>query len=91
MRDTWSSAGTAGSSAAAATGLGLMGYTAGLTGTAANLGGYVTAQVVAGSVGAGGPWLSAAIAATGGPVVAGALAAAGVGYGVYKLVSWLSD
>ena len=75
----------AGLAAGAGTGAGFAGATAALTGPAANLGGYAVAQVVAGSVGLGGPALSTAIAAVGGPVVAGAVVAAGVGYGAYRV------
>jgi hypothetical protein len=77
----------------------LGGITAGLTAPLANLGGYATAQVVAGAVGAGGgPALSAGIAAIGGPMVAAGFATAGVGivaagvaYGVYKFGKWLLE
>jgi hypothetical protein len=79
----------AGLAAGAGTGAGLAGATAALTGPAANLGGYAVAQVMAGSVGLGGPALSTAIAAVGGPVVAGAAVAAGVGYGVYRVAKWI--
>ena len=79
----------AGLAAGAGTGAGLAGATAALTGPAANLGGYAVAQVVAGSVGLGGPALSTAIAAVGGPVVAGAAVAAGVGYGAYRMAKWI--
>lgn len=74
--------------AGAATGAHLVGSTAALTGSAANLGGYITAQTVASSLGlTAGPALSVGIAAIGGPVVAGALAVAGVGAGVALLSS----
>jgi len=79
----------AGLAAGAGTGAGLAGATAALTGPAANLGGYAVAQVMAGSVGLGGPALSTAIAAIGGPVVAGAAVAAGVGYGAYRVAKWI--
>lgn len=79
----------AGMAAGAGTGAGLAGATAALTGPAANLGGYAVAQVMAGSVGLGGPALSTAIAAVGGPVVAGAAVAAGVGYGAYRVAKWI--
>ena len=79
----------AGLAAGAGTGAGLAGATAALTGPAANLGGYAVAQVMAGSVGLGGPALSTAIAAVGGPVVAGAAVAAGVGYGAYRVAKWI--
>ena len=75
----------AGLAAGAGTGAGLLGATATLTGPAANLGGYAVAQMMAGSVGLGGPALSTAIAAVGGPVVVGAAVAVGVGYGVYRV------
>ena len=81
----------AGLAAGAGTGAGLVGATAALTGPAANLGGYAVAQVVAGSVGLGGPALSMGIAAVGGPVVAGAAVAAGVGYGAYRLAKWIFE
>jgi hypothetical protein len=58
-------------------GSGPRGGDGGAVGPAANLGGYAVAQVIAGSVGLGGPALSTAIAAVGGPVVAGAAVAAG--------------
>jgi hypothetical protein len=80
-----------GLAAGAGTGAGLAGATAALTGPAANLGGYAVAQVVAGSVGLGGPALSTAIAAVGGPVVAGAAVAAGVGYGAYRVAKWIFE
>ena len=79
----------AGLAAGAGTGAGLAGATAALSGPAANLGGYAVAQVMAGSVGLGGPALSTAIAAFGGPVVAGAAVAAGVGYGTYRVAKWI--
>lgn len=79
----------AGLAAGAGTGAGLVGATAALTGPAANLGGYAVAQVMAGSVGLGGPALSTAIAAVGGPVVAGAAVAAVVGYGTYRVAKWI--
>lgn len=79
----------AGLAAGAGTGAGLVGATAALTGPAANLGGYAVAQMVAGSVGLGGPALSTAIAAVGGPVVAGAVVVAGVGYGAYRVAKWI--
>lgn len=79
----------AGLAAGAGTGAGLAGATAALSGPAANLGGYAVAQVMAGSVGLGGPALSTAIAAVGGPVVAGAAVAAGVGYGAYRVAKWI--
>ena len=69
---------------AAGTGGTLVGITAGLSGPAANLGGYATAQIVAsavggGSMGVGGPALAAAVAAVGGPVIAGTIAVVAVG------------
>ena len=67
----------------------LVGATAALSGPAANLGGYAVAQMVAGSVGLGGPALSVGIAAVGGPFVAGAAAVAGVGYGAYRVAKWI--
>lgn len=79
----------AGLATGAGTGAGLAGATAALTGPAANLGGYAVAQVMAGSVGLGGPALSTAIAAVGGPVVAGAAVAAGIGYGAYRVAKWI--
>lgn len=79
----------AGLAAGAGTGAGLAGATAALSGPAANLGGYAVAQMMAGSVGLGGPALSTAIAAVGGPVVAGAAVAAGVGYGAYRVAKWI--
>ena len=82
-----------GAAAGIGTGAGLASATASLSAPAANLGGYVTAQSIAGTVGAGGPWLSAAIAAVGGPVVAGALlsaAVAGLAYGGTKAFSGIS-
>jgi hypothetical protein len=79
----------AGLAAGAGTGAGLAGAAAALTGPAANLGGYAVVQVMAGSVGFGGPALSTAIAAVGGPVVAGAAVAAGVGYGAYRMTKWI--
>jgi hypothetical protein len=79
----------AGLAAGAGTAAGLAGATAALTGPAASLGGYAVAQVMAGSVGLGGPALSTAIAAVGGPVVAGAAVAAGVGYGAYRVAKWI--
>ncbi len=79
----------AGLAAGAGTGAGLAGATAALSGPAANLGGYAVAQVMAGSVGLGGPALSTAIAALGGPVVAGSAVAAGVGYGAYRVAKWI--
>lgn len=75
--------------AGAGTGASLVGATAALTGPVANLGGYAVAQMLAGSVGLGGPALSVGIAAIGGPVVAGAAAAAGVGYGAYRIAKWV--
>lgn len=75
----------AGLAAGAGTGAGLAIATAALTGPAANLGGYAVAQVIAGSVGLGGPALSTAIAAVGGPVVAAVAVTAGVGYGAYRV------
>ncbi len=83
--------GAAGSAATAGT---CIGVTASLTGPAAHLGGYATAQILLG----GGPALSTGIAAIGGPVVAGALASTGVGlaviglgYGGYHIYrKWLS-
>ena len=81
----------AGLAAGAGTGAGLAGATAALTGPAAILGGYAVAQVMAGSVGLGGPALSTAIAAVGGPVVAGAAVAAGVGYGAFRLANWIFE
>jgi len=80
-----------GLAASAGTGVGLAGATAALTGPTANLGGYAVAQMVAGSVGLGGPALSTAIATVGGPVVAGAALAAGVGYGAYRMAKWLFE
>jgi hypothetical protein len=77
----------AGLAAGAGTGAGLAGATAALTGPAANLGGYAVAQVLAGSVGLGGPALSTAIAAVGGPIVAGAAVAAVVGYATYRVAN----
>lgn len=71
--------------AAGGTGASLVGATAALSGPVANLGGYAVAQMVAGSVGLGGPALSVGIAAVGGPVVVGAALAAGVGYGAYRI------
>ena len=63
----------------AAAGGTLVGTTAMLTGSAANLGGYATAQIVGSSLlGVGGPGVSAGIAAVGGPLVAGTLATGGV-------------
>jgi hypothetical protein len=79
----------AGLAAGAGTGAGLAGATAALSGPAANLGGYAVAQVMAGSVGLGGPALSTAIAAVGGPLVASAAVAAGVGYGAYRVAKWI--
>jgi hypothetical protein len=84
----------AGLAASGVTGVVLTGITATLSGPAANLGGYATAQIVAsalglGALGIGGPALSVVIAAVGGPVVAGGLAVAAVGgtvYGGAKLV-----
>lgn len=81
----------AGVAAGVGTGAGLVGATAALTGPAANLGGYAVAQIVAGSVGLGGPVLSTAIAAVGGPVMAGAAIAGGVGYGVYRAAKWILE
>lgn len=81
----------AGVIAAGSTGAGLMGATATLSGPVANLGGYATAQIIAGSFGMGGPALSAGIAAVGGPVVVGAAVATGVGVGVYSVARWLFD
>jgi hypothetical protein len=81
----------AGLAAGAGTGAGLAGATAALSGPTANLGGYAVAQMIAGSVGMGGPGLSTAIAAAGGPVVAGVVVAAGIGYGVYRIVDWFLD
>lgn len=71
------------------TAAGFVAATAGLSGPVANLGGYAVAQALAGSVGLGGPALSAAIATIGGPVVAGAAVAVGVGYGAYRLARWI--
>jgi len=75
-----------------ATGGTLVGTTAALSGPAANLGGYATAQILGSSLGLGGPSLSTAIAALGGPAVVGtvatgglALVAAGVGWAGYKI------
>jgi hypothetical protein len=82
-------AGITGLVAGAGTGAGLVGATAALSGPAANLGGYAVAQMVAGSVGLGGPALSMGIAAVGGPFVAGAVLAAGVGYGTYRVAKWI--
>lgn len=79
----------AGLVAGAGTGAGLAGATAALSGPVANLGGYAVAQMLAGSVGLGGPALSVGLAAVGGPVVAGAAVAAGVGYGTYRVARWL--
>ena len=81
----------AGSAATAGT---CRGTTAALSGPAANLGGYATAQILLGSW-AGGPALSTTIAMVG-PVAAGAIAATGVGlaivglgYGGYHLYKWV--
>ena len=71
------------------TGASLVGATAALSGPAANLGGYAVAQTIAGSVGLGGPALSAGIAASGGPVVAGAALATGVGYVTYRVAKFI--
>lgn len=81
----------AGTAAATATGSSMVAATAALTGPVANLGGYAVAQMAAGSIGLGGPALSAGIAAVGGPVVVGVALTAGVGYGIYRLVGWLAD
>ncbi len=81
----------AGCAATAGTGGGFIGATAALAAPTANLGGYAVAQMIAGSVGCGGPWLSGAIAAVGGPVVVGAVVAGGLGYGVYRLVRLCSQ
>ena len=72
---------------------GLIGITAGLSAPLANLGGYATAQIIAGTIGVGGgPALATGIAAIGGPMVAASLATGGIalvvgvcGYGIYKL------
>lgn len=80
----------AGAAASAGVGGSMIGATAALTGPTANLGGYAVAQMAAGSVGLGGPALSAGIAAVGGPFVVGAALTAGVGYGVYRLFKWFS-
>ncbi len=79
----------AGLAAGVGTGGELAGARAALTGPAAILGGHAIAQVMAGSVGLGGPALSTAIAAVGGPVVAGAAVVAGVGYGAYRVAKWI--
>ena len=90
-------AGAAGGGTAAGTTAGtLTCITASISGPAANLGGYATAQVVASAIGvSGGPALSAGIAAVGGPLVAGTIATAGVGVvaaglgaGGYALYRW---
>lgn len=91
-------AAAAGVGAAGVTGGGLVAVTAGLSGPAANLGGYATAQIVASASGAsalgiGGPALTTAIAAMGGPITAGIVFSGGVGfltYGSIKLIKrWL--
>jgi len=77
----------------------LGGITASLSAPLANLGGYATAQIIAGTIGVGGgPALATGIAAIGGPLVATGLATGGValvlgvgGYGVYKLVKFLTE
>lgn len=84
----------AGVGAASVTGGGLVAVTAGLSGPAANLGGYATAQILASASGAstlgiGGPALATAIAALGGPITAGIALAGGVGlltFGSVKLI-----
>lgn len=81
----------AGCAASAASGGAMLGATAALSGPVANLGGYAVAQMVAGSVGLGGPALSVGIAAVGGPVVVGVAAAGAVGYAAYALASWIWD
>jgi hypothetical protein len=87
---------TVGTASAAGTGGTLVGITAGLSGPAANLGGYATAQIVAGSVAPilAGPGLTTSIAVLGGPLVAGGLVIAGVGalgYGICRGISSLFD
>ncbi len=86
----------AGAAGTTLTGAVLTTATASLTGPAANLGGYIVAQQVAGAIGAatgtslGGAALSVGIATIGGPIVAGTLACAAVGtlaYGAGKLLS----
>ena len=90
--DTASKAGLTGTSLA---GGGLTVTTATLSAPTANLGGYATAQIVAGKVGmGGGPALSVAIKAVGGPLVAGTIASVGVGvviWGAFKFVGWLAS
>jgi hypothetical protein len=81
----------AGTAAATATGGTMAAATVTLSGPVANLGGYAVAQIAAGSIGLGGPALSAGIAALGGPVVVAGALTVGVGYGVYRLVRWLSS
>jgi hypothetical protein len=97
-RDRRRAAAVGGVVGATGTGSTLVGITAGLSGPAANLGGYATAQIVAsgvgaGSIGIGGPALATAVAFVGGPIVAGAILTVGVGaaiggavYGIRKLL-----
>jgi len=94
MKNSTTLSSAAGIVSASATGGSLIGYTVALTGPAANLGGYATAQVVASSLPlvSGGPALSLAVAALGGPATAGVLLCVGVGatvYGGCKLINKL--
>lgn len=83
-----------GAGAAGATGATLTAITAGLSGPAANLGGYATAQIVASATGASsiglcGPALATIISTVGGPAVFGIAVAGGVGLlavGGFKLI-----
>ena len=94
MKNSTTLSSAAGIVSASATGGSLVGYTAALSGPAANLGGYATAQVVASTLPlvSGGPTLAVGIATLGGPVTAGVLLCVGVGVTVYggcKLISKL--
>lgn len=84
----------AGATTSAATTGTFIAVTASLSGPAANLGGYATAQIVVGSTvsSLAGPALATVISTVGGPVVAGGIVVVGAGalvFGGVKLIGRL--
>lgn len=92
MRESTKAASALAATGSAGTGGLLIGITTGLSGPSANLGGYITAQMVASSVaGMGGPTVATAVAVVGGPVVAGALVIFGTGALIFGGVKLLGN